>query len=194
MRVLALLVFLFIAPVAAAAEDWGPPTADYSTTLTFTDGRGRKLEHHMYFTAQRQRLDYKVGDRAEATIVDLVEAAVFVLYPEQKKYRKEPLVTPEFDLGIGRAATKREKLGEEEVAGHRANKFRVEAKTAGGQVFSGLAWLTPERILVKLDGEVRQGKLTRHITMVASDLKIGPIDPAVFRIPAAYTRIEDRSP
>lgn len=176
----------------AAAEDWGGPTADYSAVLTFTDGRGETLAHRMYYSAKRQRLDYKAGERAEIAIVDHEAAAVFVLYPDQKRYRKAALVQPEFDLGISRAETKREKVAEDEVAGRKAAKYRVEAKTAQGQEYKGFAWLTAERILVKLEGEVKQGRRTRRLSMSASELKVGPVDAAVFRVPADYVLLEDK--
>lgn len=192
MRPLAILALLLAVAAPAAAEDWGPPTADYSTLLTLTDGTGETLAHRLYYTAKRQRLDYKVGGRDEITIVDHEAGAVFVLYPSLKRYRKSPLVQPEFDLGVGRAETKRERLAEETVAGAAAIKYRVEAKTAQGQEFKGLAWLTRERILVKLEGEVKQGRQTRRLVMTASELKAGPVDAAVFRIPPGFAPIEDK--
>jgi hypothetical protein len=189
---IALVIVALLAPAAAGAEDWGPPTADYSAVLSFTDGRGETLSHRIAYTAKRQRLDYKIGEREETVVVDHEAAAVFVLYPQQKRYRKAALVQPEFDLGIGRSQTKREKAGEEDVAGRRTVKYRVEAKTAQGQEYKGFAWLTPERIVVKLDGEVTQGRRTRRLTMSASELRIGPLDDAIFRVPADYGLLEDR--
>jgi hypothetical protein len=191
LRFVFVIVALFV-PAAAAAEDWGPPASDYSAVLSFTDGRGETLSHRIAYSAKRQRLDYKIGEREEVVIVDQEAAAVFVLYPQQKRYRKAALVQPEFDLGIGRSETKREKAGEEEVAGRRAAKYRVEARTAQGQEFKGFAWLTPERILVKLDGEVTQGRRSRRLTMNASELRIGPVDEAIFRVPAEYGLLEDK--
>ena len=195
MRLPALLALFFAAAVAAVpagAEDWGPPTAEYSALLTFTDGTGETLAHRLHYTAKRQRLDYKVGGRDEITIVDHEAGSVFVLYPAQKRYRKSPLVQPEFDFGVGRPETKRERLAEEAVAGTAAIKYRVEAKTAQGQEFKGFAWLTQERILIKLEGEVKQGRQTRRLAMTASELKIGTVDAAMFRIPPDFAPIDDQ--
>lgn len=191
-RIILALVALLIATPPAAAEEWGAPTADYSAVLTFADDRGETLVHRIYHTGKRQRLDYKAGEREEIAIVDQEAAAVFVLYPGQKRYRKAALVQPEFDFGIGRAETKREKVADESVAGRPSQKYRVEAKTVQGQEFKGFAWLTAERILVKLEGEVKQGRRTRRITMNASELKIGPVDAAVFSVPADYVLLEDK--
>jgi hypothetical protein len=191
-RIATAVVAVLVLAAPAAAEEWGAPTADYSAVLTFTDDRGETLTHRMYYTAKRQRLDYKAGEREEVAIVDQEAAAVFVLYPQQKRYRKAALVQPEFDFGIGRPETKREKLGDEPVAGRPAQKYRVEAKTAQGQEYKGFAWLTAERILVRLEGEVKQGRRTRRLKMSASELKIGEVDAAVFRIPADYGLLEDK--
>jgi hypothetical protein len=189
--VFALLTFV-LAAAPAAAEDWGAPTADYSAVLSFTDDRGETLSHRIYHTAKRQRLDYKAGEREEIVIVDQEAAAVFVLYPGQKRYRKAALVQPEFDFGVSRAETKREKAADETAANRPAQKYRVEAKTAQGQEFKGFAWLTAERILVRLEGEVKQGRRTKRLKMLASELKIGPVDAAVFRVPADYVLLEDK--
>jgi len=194
MRRAAIAAIIAACAMPAAAEGWGPPAADYSAVLTFIDGRGEALVHRIYYTEKRQRLDYKAGERAEIAIVDEVAAAVFVLYPEQKRYRKSPLVHPEFDFGISRRETKREKIADEKVASTAAEKYRVEAKTAQGQEFKGFAWLTAERILVKLEGEVKQGRRTRRLVMNASELKVGPVDAAMFAIPAGYAPIEDKRP
>ena len=193
MRLAAIVaILLAVTGLPAAGQDWGPPTADYSAVLNFTDARGETLTHRIYHTAKRQRLDYKAGEREEIVIVDQEAAAVFVLYPGQKRFRKAALVQPEFDFGIGRAETKREKIAEESVAGQKAVKYRVEAKTAQGQEYNGFAWLTPERVLVKLEGEVKQGRRARRIKMSASEIKIGAVDPAVFEIPPDYVRLEDK--
>ncbi len=193
MRLAAIAALLLaVTSLPAVGQDWGPPAADYSAVLNFTDDRGETLTHRMYHTAKRQRLDYKAGEREEIVIVDLEAAAVFVLYPGQKRYRKAALVQPEFDFGIGRAETKREKIAEESVAGQAAVKYRVEAKTAQGQEYKGFAWLTPERILVKLEGEVKQGRRARRLKMSAGEVKIGAVDPAVFRIPPDYVLLEDK--
>jgi len=191
-RIILLAFLLMAGSPARAADDWGPPMADYSAVLTFIDGRGEALVHRIYYSEKRQRLDYKAGERAEIAIVDRVAAAVFVLYPDLKRYRKSPLVEPEFDFGIARAETKREKIAEERVAERPAAKYRVEAKTAQGQEFKGFAWLTPERILVKLEGEVKQGRRVRRLTMNASEIKIGALDPAVFAVPPGYVPVEDK--
>ena len=185
-------IFVAVTSPPAAGQEWGPPAADYSVVLNYTDERGETLTHRMYHTAKRQRLDYKAGEREEIVIVDQEAAAVFVLYPQQKRYRKAALVQPEFDFGIGRAETKREKVAEETVAGQTAVKYRVEAKTAQGQEYKGYAWLTAERVLVKLEGEVKQGRRARRITMSAGEVKIGPVDPAVFAIPPDYVLLEDK--
>ena len=185
-------IVLAVTGLPAAGQDWGPPTADYSAVLIFTDERGETLTHRMYHTAKRQRLDYKAGEREEIVIVDQEAAAVFVLYPGQKRYRKAALVQPEFDFGIGRAETKREKIAEETVAGQKAVKYWVEAKTAQGQEYKGFAWLTADRVVVKLEGEVKQGRRARRLTMNAGEVKIGAVDSAVFAIPPDYVLLEDK--
>jgi hypothetical protein len=188
-RIALLILALTSAPAAA---DWGPTAAEYSALITITDAQGETLVHRLYSSPLRQRIDYKIGGRDEIVIIDKAAGAVFVLYPQLKRYRKSPLVDPEFDFGIGRAETKREALGEEERSGLRATKYRVEARTAAGQYYRGLAWLTPERILVRLEGEVKHGRRSRRLAMMAREIKIGPLDPGLFQIPADYVALDGK--
>ncbi len=170
----------------AAAQDWGPPTVEYSATRHFTDARGETISHVFFYTPQRQRLDYKVGNRSEITIVDQIEAAVFVLHTALKIYRKTPLVDPAFELGIADAGTAREKIGPETVGDIAATKYRVESKTGFGQEYRGFAWLDVHRIVVKLDGEVKQGRRWRRLSMTVTEFRPGPLDSATFQIPPDY--------
>ncbi len=188
--VLVGVVALLMSP--AAAQDWGTPTVEYSAMRHFSDARGETISHRFFFAPRQQRLDYGTGKRAEITIVDQIEAAVFVLSPALNTYRKTPLVDPAFDFGIADAATKREMIGAETVDGIAAVKYRVESKTKSGQEYRGFAWLDAHRIVVKLDGELRQGRRWRKLAMSVTELKTGPLDPAIFQIPPGYAEAKSR--
>jgi hypothetical protein len=174
----------------ASAQEWGPPTADYRATVRLTQSGGESLSYRFFFTEQRQRLEYRAGEDEEVTIVDQAAAAVYVLRPSVKRYRISPQAKPEYDFGVSRADTRRERIGEDNVAALAAVKYRVESRTEAGDRFQGFAWIGTERIVLKLEGELTRGRRTRGLTMTLADLVIGPIDPGLFRVPAEYTPIE----
>lgn len=198
-RLLAALLLLAL-PAAATAQDakktegeaeWGAPKVDYIATMTFSDPQGRGFAMRFVYTEQRQRLEYKAGGRDdEVTIIDEVENAVFVMRPALKLYRRAIYVRPDYDFGVAREDTKRERLGAEKVGAFDTVRWRVETTTQHGDRFRGLAWLSPERIVLQMDGEVIEGagnrERKRKFTLRVSDLKIGPVDPALFKVPADF--------
>jgi hypothetical protein len=195
-RIFAAIALLTVAslPAQTAAQDWGAPTAEYSATVHMQESGGETLSFRFFHTALRQRLEYRAGTDEEVTIVDQHAAAVYVLRPAIKRYRTGAQARPEYDFGVSRDETKRERIGEEAVGDLPAVKYRVESRTALGEEFRGLAWLGAHRIVLKLDGELKRGRRTRGITMTLSDLRVGPLDPALFQVPADYTPVEPRKP
>ncbi len=187
------MVKLGLFAAQAAAQDWGPPTADYDAVLTFTEERGASMTHRLVYTAKRQRLDYKAGKDDEVTIVDEGKQAVFVLRPALKLYRQAAYARPAYDFGISNDDAKREKLGAETIDGIAAVKYRVDSKSGMGEAYSGFAWLSAERIVVKLDGVLTQGQYKpRKIAMTMRNLKIGPVDAALLEVPADYKKVEEK--
>ena len=160
-----LAAYLILAwPAAAAAQDtkksdgeaeWGAPKVEYVATMTFSDPQGRGFSMRFVYTEQRQRLEYKAGGRDdEVTIVDEVENAVFVMRPALKLYRRAIFVRPDYDFGVSREDTKRERLTGEKIGAFDTVRWRVETTTQHGDRFRGFAWLTADRIVVQMDGEV----------------------------------------
>lgn len=188
-RVLAVAVLLV--PAAAQAQDgnrgsWGPPTVDYRADMVFTDDRGRSRTARLYYTAQRQRLEFKSGKEIVAMVYDRRAGTAFQLLLSGRSWRPVDGAAPQFNFGLSDPASERERLGEETMAGRAVTKFRVSSETAAGDRFSGLAWATEHRIVVKMAGTVIRGAQTQPLTLELRNLKIGPVDPALFAVPAGY--------
>lgn len=191
-RVLAAAIILI--PATAAAQDgstdsWGPPTVDYRADMVFTDDRDRSRTARLYYTADRQRLEFKSGKEIVAMIFDRTAGRAIQLLLSQRGWRPVAAPAPQFNFGLSDPASKREKLGEETMAGMAVAKYRVSSETAAGDRFSGLAWATKHRIVVKMAGTVVRGALTQPLTLVLESLKIGPVDPALFAVPAGYQKL-----
>jgi hypothetical protein len=181
-------------PAGDPAADWGAPTADYSLTMTFTDQRGERVVMRLAYTALKQRLDYldRSGREQEAVIVDGEAKLLYVLRPARKQFGKADYARPDYDFRVSAAATKRVFEAAETLDGRAVRRFRVEAPERDGERYAGLAWLTAERVVVKLDGEMIVGKRRRRFVMTASDLALGTPPPETFRVPADYTEVKAR--
>ena len=193
MRGLALAAALLL-PAAAAAQEgggqgWGGPTADYSADMVFTDERGRSRTARLYYTAQAQRLEYQAGKEIVAAIYDRAAGRAWQLLLNRRGWRPIPPDPPAFNFGVSDPASKRRRLAEERMAGRAATKYRVSSRTAAGDAFDGLAWATGQRIVLRMEGTVTRGTRTRKMTLELRNLKIGPVDPALFRVPAHYRRL-----
>ena len=181
-------------PAAAAAQQksgaaWGPPTADYRADMVFTDDRGRSRTARLYYTAKKQRLEFKAGKKIVAMIFDRAGGKAYQLLLDSRGWRPVAATAPQFNFGLSDPASKREKLADETMAGLAVTKYRVSSRTAAGDAFDGLAWATGQRIVVKMAGTVVRGSQAQPLTLELQNLKIGPIDPALFAVPVGYRKL-----
>jgi hypothetical protein len=181
-------------PPGDPAADWGAPTSDYMLTMTFTDARGQRVVMRLAYTPLKQRLEYldRSGKEQEVVIVDGEAKLLYVLRPGRKQFGKADYARPDYDFRVSSAETKRAFEAAETLDGRPVRRFRVEAPERDGERYVGLAWLTAERVVVKLDGEMIVGKRQRRFIMAASDLALGTPPPEAFRVPADYTEVKPR--
>jgi hypothetical protein len=182
---------LMIAGLATAASaqtgsEWGPPKKPYIVDLKFTDGQKRSREARLYFTPQRQRLEFKAGKKIIAILVDLEKKRVFHLFLTDREYTPVRAIWPEYYFGMSRPDAKLKKLGVETLNGLKVIKYQVSSKTNYGDKFEGTGWATADRIIVKMEGMIIRGKRKLPFKMVAQNVRLGPIAPALFEIPDGY--------
>jgi len=174
---------------AAKTTPWGPPTVDYSADMVFTNDRGRSRTARLYYTAKRQRLEYSAGKAIVAIIFDQAADKGYQLLMNERSWRPVRAVKPQFNFGMSDPASKREKVGEERMAGMKVTKYRVTSKTSVGDVFEGFGWVDENRIVVKMVGQVTRGRRSQKLTLVLQKLKIGAVDPSLFAVPKAYKKL-----
>jgi hypothetical protein len=104
----------------------------------------------------------------------------------RRQYRASPYVQPDYFFGISQAGTKRRKVGDETLLGKPVTRMEVSAKARTGDQFDGVAWVTADRIVVRLEGTVVRGKTKQKISMTMTQLVVGPVDPALLAVPKGY--------
>ncbi|WP_374450353.1 hypothetical protein, partial [Stella sp.] len=77
----------------------------------------------------------------------------------------------------------------EELGGRTVTRHHVDGRGADGARVVGEVWLTDERIPLKSALDVTEEGQTVRIVQELSDLRIGPIDPDLFRVPPGYQRM-----
>ena len=75
-------------------------------------------------------------------------------------------------------------IGPDPVDGIATTRYAYGAKDVGGGLREGVVWLTPENIVVRMEGtRTEPGGTPRRIAMHLENLRLGPQDPALFLPP-----------
>ena len=62
-------------------------------------------------------------------------------------------------------------------------RFALTTRTGAGSAFKGHVWLTADDIMIRTAGKTPKGP----IDISLHNLHRGPVDPALFALPAGYT-------
>ncbi|MCE9537164.1 MAG: DUF4412 domain-containing protein, partial [Nitrospirae bacterium] len=79
-------------------------------------------------------------------------------------------------------------VGEETINGIKTTKSKVIATKKDGSKFGGFFWTTKDGITVKMDLLSKEGDKKMRMASELTNLKIEKQDPALFEIPAGYTK------
>ncbi len=184
-----LLIVAVTAPVpvgAADADAWGPPTVDFTADMEFRNGEGQVRKARLYYTAAKQRLEFLAGKEPVALLVDTLAKKNLLLLLNRREYRATAYAQPDYFFGVSQPETKRRKVGDETLLGRKVERMEVNAKARTGDRFDGIAWVTAERIVVRLEGTIARGKQKQKISMTLSTLTVGPVDSALLAVPEGY--------
>jgi hypothetical protein len=185
MRFLATLAVLATA-LPAHATPQQDPTADYTAVMVATTAGHAPVESKLWYTRDKVRVDVTRKGQPVTVILDKPAKKMTIIVPKSKLYQQanmpksglqNPLATGDWQIA---------KVSEETVEGVPTTKWRVNGKDADGQGFHGYIWTTEQHIQVRMEGEAEASGKTVKVTSELRDLKVGPIDPAVFQIPQDY--------
>lgn len=185
-----LALFLLLAGTVSAgpasAADWGPPTKEFVADMTFRNGAGQERKAQLFYTPDKQRLEYVAGQAPVALLVDTTVKKMWLLLLNRREYVPTPYSPPDFFLGISNPDTKHRKVGEETLLGVPVDRVEVSAKSSTGDRFDGVAWVTADRIVVRFEGTAARGKQKQKLSMTMTKLTVGPVDASLLELPAGY--------
>lgn len=182
-----LLIVAVTAPgPAAAADAWGAPTVDFTADMVFRNGEGQERKARLYYTAAKQRLEFLAGEEPVALLVDTVAKKNLLLLLNRRQYRETAYAQPDYFFGVSQPESKRRKVGDETLLGRKVERMEVSATARTGDQFDGVAWVTSDRIVVRLEGTIARGKQKQKISMTMSQLTVGPVDAALLTVPEGY--------
>ncbi|MCC7201744.1 MAG: DUF4412 domain-containing protein [Nitrospirae bacterium] len=152
------------------------------------------LKSKVYVVPGKERKEQKIGDRVQITIRRSDKGVMWMLMPEEKMYMEMGMNQGQqqgSDADISKYKTeKAEEVGKEVIGGHEATKYKVIMTGEDGKKFGGFVWVVNPGIQVKMDAISQDGDSRERIKMELTNLEIGQQAPALFEIPADYTKME----
>jgi hypothetical protein len=159
---------------------------DYSADSTMETEGGMTMKSRLYHTVEKERMEMG-GSDGMVSIIRKDKKVVWQLmgnmYMEMPMDASNASGMDAFDI------TEQVDVGPETINGLKTTKSKIVAvKKDGSGKFGGFFWTTKEGITVKMDMLSKEGDKKMRMTSELSNLKIEKQDPALFEVPAGYTK------
>lgn len=185
-RPVSLAAAVFLVALPAQADPRQAPTVDYTADMTLLADGAPPQVMKTALSKGRMRMEVTQEGQTVVTLIDRPKKQVTVLIVNQKLYQTQALDGPDPLLPLADADVKVEKDGEEAVGGIATTRYKVAGKGADGRPMAATIWTTKENIQVKMHSEDEVDGKKVPFTMEMKNLKIGPVDEALFTVPADY--------
>lgn len=181
----ALALTMALSPAATADPRQGPSadfTAEMVTTVVMLpEKRRHEVVTTVWSSKGKTRTTLTHEGLSMSWIIDPAARIKITLMHAPKYYLEQPLTEE-----VNRFATGQweiVKAGEDIVAGAPTVKWSFSGKERGGVDWKGFVWTTKENIPVKQFSETTSA----IVTIELRNLKVGPVDAAMFETPLDFT-------
>lgn len=161
------------------------PTVEYAADRVLETEAGT-FDGRVYAARGKERTEMAVGGMRSVLILRHAERKGWMLMPAQRMYQELDFARAREQSGRPADDVKISAVGSDTVDGRSATKYRLVLKdgSAGGYV-----WILPEGIVVKMDMIQKSGRKNERMTMTLRNLSIGAQDPALFEVPAGWSKM-----
>lgn len=189
-RGLALALAVLVAAPSAHADlrPFGPPKASYRADSRLV-ADGQVIEAHLIAAGTHERREMTVKGLRQALIIDHGRGTALMLFPSQRMAMDVPVEVALGGAGGSSIRWTTTALGPQTVGGIATTRHRVVGSNARGMRIEGLIWLTVERIPLRAELQVDAHGRRYAVTQELRNLRIGPVDAALFRIPPGFARV-----
>jgi hypothetical protein len=171
---------------AATGAGMPAPAVDYTAVREIVSEQG-SFKQRVHASKGMERTEMQMGGMSMVSIIRPDRKLVWSLMPAQRMYQEVSIEQARRrDPGVSDPQIEISKLGQETVDGIAATKYRLILKNKSG---GGFVWLTGENIPIKMEFISREGGAGVRVGMRLREVKTGRLDPALFEIPAGYTRM-----
>lgn len=181
-----LLACVILVPLMVNAAPQREVQVDYSADITMETEGGMTMKARLYHTVSKERMEMG-GSEGMATITRKDKKVVWQLMGEM--YMEMPMDSANASGMDGFDIVEQSEVGQETINGMKTTKSKVVAvKKDGSGKFGGFFWTTKEGITMKMDLLSKEGDKKIRMASELANLKIEKQDPALFEIPASYTK------
>lgn len=181
-----LLTCVLLVPLAVSAALPPEVQVDYSADSTMETEGGMMMKSRIYHTANKDRMEMG-GSDGMTSITRKDKKVVWQLMGNM--YMEMPMDTSNTSGIDAFDIVEQTEVGQETINGVKTTKSKVVAvKKDGSGKFGGFFWTTKEGITVKMDMLSKEGDKKMRMTSELTNLKVEKQDPALFEIPAGYTK------
>jgi hypothetical protein len=159
---------------------------DYSADSTMETEGGVTMKSRIHHTLNKDRIEMGGSDgmimiiRKDKKVMWQLMGDMYMEMPLDPEKASGP---DEFDI------VEQTEVGSETINGIKTKKSKVVAvKKDGSGKYGGFFWTTKEGIIVKMDLLSKEGDKKTRVVSELTNLKIEKQDPALFEIPAGYTK------
>lgn len=186
LRKVGMLTCILLIAVTVNAAPLLEAQVDYSADRTMETEGGMAIKSRVYHTADKQRIEMG-GSDGMTTIIRKDKKVIWQLmggmYMELPMNDSNASDTDAFEI------VERTEVGQETVNGMKTTKSKVVAvKKDGSGKYGGFFWTTKEGIPVKMDLLSKEGDEKIRMTSELTNIKREKLNPALFEIPAGYTK------
>ncbi len=181
-----LLTCLLLVPLTLSAAPPPEVQVDYSADSTMETEGGMTMKSRIYHTVNKDRMEMG-GSEGITSIIRKDKKVVWQLmgnmYIEMAMDTSNTSGMDAFDI------VEQAEVGQETINGIKTTKSKIVAvKKDGSGKFGGFFWTTKEGITVKMEMLSKDGDKKMRMTSELTNLKIEKQNPALFEIPAGYTK------
>lgn len=184
LRSVGMAVSIVVMPLTVNAAPPPEPRVDYSADSTMEMDGGMTMKSHVSHTAGKERMEMG-GAEGSVTIIRKDKKVMWQLMGDM--YMEMPLDQSNAS-DLSGMDVEQTTVGEETINGIKTTKSKVIATKKDGSKFGGFFWTTKDGITVKMDLLSKEGDKKMRMASELTNLKIEKQDPALFEIPAGYTK------
>ena len=181
-----LFTCALLVPLAVLAAPPPEVTVDYSADSTMETEGGMTMKSRIHHSLNKDRMEMGGAD-GMVSIIRKDKKVVWQLMGDM--YMEMPMDASNASGMEAFDIVEQSEVGQETINGIKTTKSKIVAvKKNGSGKFGGFFWTTKEGITVKMDMLSKEGDKKMRMTSELTNLKIEKQDPALFEIPAGYTK------